>query len=431
MSAFDKVIGYEKVKKELRVYCDCLKNPERYHKIGASMPHGILFEGCPGTGKTLMANCFIEESGLSSFVIRKKKTNGDFLKELEETFKKAAESAPSIILMDDMDKFSNNDIDHRDAPEYVTIQSLIDEYKDKGVFFIATVNYSGDMPDSLTRAGRFDNTFAMDEPEKEDSEKILTHYMKQKNLEDDVDIEFFARVMNGFSCAEIEEAINKAGLYAAYEGKDKVGYNEFLRACFQVISCPQLAAEEDIDDYYDIAVHEIGHTIVSEVCRPGSVIFTALHLREDHMPYGLTKSDEKEALSIKDREAEILIDFGGKAATEVILHKPDVGCCRDILSVEKAIYLLIARDCTKSLDVTDYEDRYYCSEWARENVDRLICSEKKKYYEIAKQIILNNQRLFDSMLQELLDKRILTFRDIKRLVDHYNINSDALRNLCW
>ncbi len=62
MSAFDKVIGYDRVKAELAVYCDCLRSPGKYKKIGASMPHGILFEGCPGTGKTLMASCFMEES---------------------------------------------------------------------------------------------------------------------------------------------------------------------------------------------------------------------------------------------------------------------------------------------------------------------------------------------------------------------------------
>ena len=238
--------------------------------------------------------------------------------------------------------------------------------------------------------------------------------MKQKNLADDVDIELFARIMNGCSCAEIEEAINKAGLYAAYEGKEKVGYHEFLRGCFQVLNCPQLA-EGDMDDYYDIAVHEIGHTLVSEVCRPGSVIFTALNAMEDHKPYGMTKSDQKEALTKEDKEAEILIDLGGKAATEVILKKTDVGCSRDLFSARKTLYSLIAIDYVTGFDVTDYDEFPYCSEWVRENTDRVISRELKRYFENAKEIILDNREFFDSMLKLLLKDSILTFRGIRML----------------
>ena len=164
MSAFDKVIGYESIKKELIRFCDVLKNPERYRKLGVTIPSGILLEGEPGIGKTLMVNCFIEESGCRSFTIRKGKPNGDFVNEICETFRKAKEEASAIVFLDDMDKFANEDEDHRDAEEYVAVQSCIDECKGSGVFVLATVNTRYCLPDSLIRVGRFDRVIEMLRP---------------------------------------------------------------------------------------------------------------------------------------------------------------------------------------------------------------------------------------------------------------------------
>ena len=127
MSAFDKVIGYETIKSELLQICDMIKNREIFEKLGAKLPQGILLSGDPGLGKTLMAKCFIEESGLPSFVIRRNKGNDDFVGEITETFREAKESAPAIVFLDDMDKFANEDDHHRDAEEYVAVQAGIDE----------------------------------------------------------------------------------------------------------------------------------------------------------------------------------------------------------------------------------------------------------------------------------------------------------------
>ncbi|MBR3638905.1 MAG: AAA family ATPase [Lachnospiraceae bacterium] len=164
MSEFDRVIGYERIKKELKLYCDAIKNPEKYRKIGANPPKGILIEGSPGTGKTLISNCFIKESGLGSITVRKKVSNGDFLKELRDVFEKAAKDTPYIVFLDDMDKFANNDAEHKDADEYAAIQALMDEYTKKGVFVIATINDSTDLPPSLLRPGRFDLTINVNYP---------------------------------------------------------------------------------------------------------------------------------------------------------------------------------------------------------------------------------------------------------------------------
>ena len=130
MNEFDKVIGYETIKNELLQVCDMFHNRDIYEKLGAKHPRGILIYGDPGLGKTLMAKCFIAESGLKTFTVRRNKGTDDFVGEITDTFMKAKENAPAIVFLDDMDKFANEDERHCDAEEYVAVQSGIDEVKD-------------------------------------------------------------------------------------------------------------------------------------------------------------------------------------------------------------------------------------------------------------------------------------------------------------
>ena len=140
MSAFERVIGYETIKNELLQICDMIHNREIYGELGAKLPQGILLYGDPGLGKTLLAKSFIEESGLKAYIVRRNKGNDDFIGDITDTFRKAKENTPCVVFLDDMDKFANEDSDHRDAEEYVAVQSGIDEVKNCDVCFLATAN---------------------------------------------------------------------------------------------------------------------------------------------------------------------------------------------------------------------------------------------------------------------------------------------------
>ena len=227
---FEKVIGYDYIKKELYRICDIMLNEEVYKKLGVSVPNGIILDGDPGMGKTLMARCFINASGRKAFVCRKDKPNGDFVNQIKETFEKARQNAPSIILLDDMDKFANEDAHHRNAEEYVTVQACIDEAKGQNVFVFATTNDLDNLPDSLKRAGRFDNIIKIENPSIEDAQKIIEHYIKEKHFVAEVDSKTIIRLLNGSSCAELETVINEAGIYAGFERKNKI---EKLGKCVQ------------------------------------------------------------------------------------------------------------------------------------------------------------------------------------------------------
>ena len=151
MSKFDMIIGYTGIKRELQQIADTLKNCEAYEKL---MFHHL--EDCFFTESRELVNPWwqvllfiIEASERPVFVCRKDKPNGDFVKEIKAIFDKAVANKPSIVYLDDLDKFANSDEDHRDAEEYVTMQSCIDEVKEKGVFVLATVNNIRCLPRSL------------------------------------------------------------------------------------------------------------------------------------------------------------------------------------------------------------------------------------------------------------------------------------------
>ena len=115
MNHFENLIGYSAVKKELELIADILCNTENYKKLGVKAPAGLLLHGEPGLGKTLMANCLINASGRKMFCCRKDRPDGEFVDALRQTFAEAKESAPSIVFLDDMDKFANEDDRHRDV----------------------------------------------------------------------------------------------------------------------------------------------------------------------------------------------------------------------------------------------------------------------------------------------------------------------------
>ena len=151
MNYFEEIIGYENIKYELNRIIDYLNNKEKYDKIGARKPDNVILYGEPGLGKTKTAKLFINALNRSKYIINKNKTNGEFLEYLKKTINDASKNAPSVILFDDLDKYSNNDDVHTYTDEFILIQSLMDENSDKDIYYIATANDMLKLPKSLLR----------------------------------------------------------------------------------------------------------------------------------------------------------------------------------------------------------------------------------------------------------------------------------------
>ena len=425
MRELDRVIGYESIKNELYRIIDIIRNPEKYKKLGVSVPKGILLDGNPGIGKTLMAKSFIKETGLKAFVIRKDKPDGEFIDHIRETFDAAAAEAPSIVLLDDLDKFANEDYSHRDAEEYVTVQACIDDIKDLDVFVIATSNCYRKLPESLVRSGRFDKEFFMDPPMLEDAKKIIEYYLKDKKVGKDIDVEEIARFSEGYSCADLETVLNEAGMYAGYENRKCISQDDIKRAVIRKIYNACDADESNLESDRRLAVHEAGHTVISELFCPGQVAFVSIEARNRGLKGLVCRNIAKIRLDVfNNNEIEIMISLAGKAATELILNEIDMGANSDLVKANDRVAKLLD-------NVAAYDFNSWChgpetSHLVYDRLDTVKGAEMSRYYLKAKQLLSQNRAFLEELIEKLVEKKTLSYKDIAPIREkHIEGNSVA------
>lgn len=435
MSKFDAIIGYAAVKKELKQIADTLKNREAYQKLGVSAPRGLLLYGEPGVGKSLMAGAIIEESGRNAFVCRKDQPNGDFVKEIKATFEKAMENAPSIVLLDDMDKFANGDERHPDAEEYVTVQSCIDEAKGKEVFVLATVNNMRCLPRSLHRAGRFDRVVEIHTPRGRDALDIISHYLKNKKVVDGVDAKTIARIMDGHSCAELETVINEAGLYAGYERAECITMEHFLEALMRTVYNVPAAADELEEDFYasladsknivsQVVYHEAGHAVVSEILCPDSVTLVSAHNRGGRSRGFTDYYNDKHHTPLYWAQSRIISSLGGIAAIEQKYGIFDVGGERDLDQAFDHTRDLVVNTCISGLHL--HSNGYSDTEHLKYEQEKAVAAEVEKFHRKAKEIISLNAEFFEKVAACLAKKKLLSAVDIQKIKSECKIVPVAL-----
>ena len=335
MNNLNQIIGYESVKKELNVLIDRLNNKEKYMAMGVEkMPHTI-FIGPPGVGKTLICKCLMDSLNRKKYILRKTIADGEFVKKIKETFDDAKENAPAVLLLDDIDKFSNGDDDHPNTDEFATIQSCIDDIGDADVFVVATVNNPRVLPNSLLRSQRLGNRIYIDTPNLKDSAKIIEHYIKKiKMIDGDIDYKLLAQILEGESCAKLETVINQAATMAAYNNKTNVNMDDLICACLkEMYGVPDNDNTKSKEQMRRIAIHECGHCLISELLQPGSVSLVSINSSDQSNAAGgitvITKPDDYfyKKSYMEDRITMLL---AGKAATELILGEVDTGANDDI-----------------------------------------------------------------------------------------------------
>ena len=421
MSEFDKVIGYETIKNELLQVCDMIHNREIYENLGAKLPRGILLYGAPGLGKTLMAKCFIDESGLSAYTVRRNKGTDDFVGEITETFKQAKENAPAIVFLDDMDKFANEDEKHRDAEEYVAVQSGIDEVRGSDVFVLATANDIRKLPYSLTRSGRFDRKVEVCCPTARDASEIIKHYLKSKKVSSDVNLEDITMMISYSSCAELETILNEAAISAAFARHDSISMDDLTKAVLRMqYEAPDSYAKTSEEDLRKIALHEAGHLVVCEVLCPGSVGLASLRASGRDATGGFIRRCKE----LTRRPYHVLVSLAGKAAVE--LYYSDTcasGCQSDINRAFKEIRTAISESGTCGFGMIDVATHRFpdTSENMNSRNEAVVHAELERYMLKARDILLKNRMFLEKTTELLLKKETLLYSDIKELRESVSV----------
>ena len=424
MNAFEKVIGYDSVKREVERVCDIIKNGDKYKKLGVKIPSGMLLYGAPGVGKTLISNCLIEESGRKVFVCRKNLPKSEFIKFIKDTFEQAKNNTPSIVFLDDFDKFANEDEGHKNAEEFVTIQSCIDEIKDKDVFVIATANLLGSVPESLLRAGRFDITIEVEKPAGEDAENIIRHYLKTKTYVADIDFHELARILCGSSCAELENIINQAGIYAGFENKEKIDFDDIIRASIRSVYDAPETIRNICYNYIGeevVAYHEAGHAVVAEVLEPNTVTMISVGGHEGSIG-GFTSyyRDKTYWLSLEPMKNRVMCLLAGKCAIEVKYGKVDVGAVDDIERASEVVKRIITAYASLGFDKCDAR-LFRASDALQNYQERAITDELTRFYQQTKEILVQNREFLDKLASKLQEKKFLISKDIQKIKEELSL----------
>ncbi|MBO4868386.1 MAG: AAA family ATPase [Clostridia bacterium] len=370
-----------------------------------------------------MASALMEASGRKAIICRKDKPNGDFVKALKAAFKEAKETAPSIIFLDDMDKFANGDSRRRDQEEYVTVQSCIDNIKGKDVFVLATANDIDVLPSSLLRAGRFDRVIEVCNPRGDDAVNIMAHYIKQKKCVGEIDAAVVARLLDGCSCAELETAINEAGLLAGYERADVITMDHVIKACLHTVhDIPNdVLNRGHLDvDIYDaneqvtrVIWHEAGHAAVAEVLDPGSVTLVSAYSGNKSSGGFTSQYNNGNNGIIEYRMADVCISLAGKAALEQKFGITDIGVSRDLEQAFRTVTMLIGGCCSGGFNL--HLDRFENPDETEARVDPAAAVEIERLYRKTKEILAKNNDLLCGIAKALFEKSYLTAADIEKI----------------
>ena len=411
MGAFDKVIGYENIKLELRQIVDMLRNPDRYAALGAEIPKGVLLYGNPGMGKTMMATALMNEAGVKTITVRRTKKDGEIVDDIVDAFAFAKANAPAIILLDDMDKFANEDEDHPDAEEYVTVQTCIDELQAKNVLVVATVNKIGKLPRSLTRAGRFDRKIHMDSPTDDEAINILQHYLEDKPVAGNIDVQDIYKMVSTSSSAEIKMVLNEAAILAGYEKNEKIEMRHIIEAALRrrYGGPSEQTIKVDETEIKKIALHEAAHLVVAESLMPESVGFASIRPGSRGECGGFVQS---KSTKIR-RPHHIMISLAGKVATEMRFSGIAGGCSKDFRETVGAITEGLMYNATRGFSFQDY--RLPTSPSYDLRMESAVNTELERYTIEVRDILLKNTRLLDRVTEELMQKQYLLFSDIQRI----------------
>ena len=425
MSAFDKVIGYDSIKNELLQICDMIHNKEIYENMGAKLPQGILLYGDPGLGKTMMAKAFIEESGIPAYTVRRNKNSDGFIDEITGAFASAKGNAPAIVFLDDMDKFANEDNNHRDAEEYVAVQAAIDDAKGLDVFVLATVNDIDKLPRSLLRSGRFDSKIEFHNPVGPDAVKIITHYLNGKKISADVDMEDVSKMLGNSSCADLETVLNAAAISAACARKDCVGMDDLVEATLRMqYDAPDYSIRKSDEEIRKIAIHEAGHLVMSEVLDPGGVGLVSVRSTGRDSSGGFVSRCNE----ITTRRHDILISLASKAAVELYYAETCAsGCQSDINRAVKRIRDGLINNATLGLGLVDVETRFSpsTSENLNARAEAVTHAELERYMLKARDILMKNREFLEKARDALIEKETLLYSDIRRIRESVKITEAA------
>ncbi|HJV50350.1 MAG TPA: ATP-dependent zinc metalloprotease FtsH [Noviherbaspirillum sp.] len=437
-TSFDDVAGVDEAKEELCEVVNFLKDPQRYGRLGARIPKGVLLVGPPGTGKTMLARAVAGEAGVPFFSI----SGSEFVEmfvgvgaaRVRDLFEQARQKAPAIIFIDELDALgrarNSYGVGGHDEKEQ-TLNQLLAELDgfdpSSGLVLLAATNRPEILDPALLRAGRFDRQILVDRPDKSGRLAILNVHIRKIKTGPDVEREKIAALTPGFSGADIANLVNEAALLATRRGRDAVTMDDFNGAIERIVA--GLEKKNRLLNPQErriVAHHEMGHALVA-MALPGTDPVHKVSIIPrgvGALGYTLQRPTEDRFLMTREElERKMAVLLGGRAAEQIVFGHLSTGAADDLVKVTDIARSMVTRyGMDKKLGNLAYEEerhaflgmeeverrtRNYSEQTAREIVE--------KAYANALDILSKRRRLLEQAAARLMEKETLGEEELASL----------------
>lgn len=448
---FSDVAGCDEEKQEMAEIIDYLKYPKKFEKMGARIPKGILLSGHPGTGKTLLAKAVAGEANVPFYSI----SGSDFVEmfvgvgasRVRDMFKKAQQTAPCIIFIDEIDAVGRQrgagfggGHDEREQTLNQLLVEMDGMEENTGVVVIAATNRPDVLDPALLRAGRFDRQITVALPDRKGREAILHVHARNKKFVKDLDLGALAKRTPGFSGADLENVLNEAAILAVRENKDEIGMKQIDEAIDRVMMGPaKVSRTYDDKTKQLVAYHESGHAIIGLFLENAQVVQKVTIIpRGQAGGYNLMTPKEEKMMHTKNDLLDTITSYmGGRTAEELFFDDITTGASNDIQNATN-----IAKDMVTLYGMSDLgpikynagnENVFLGRDYNQPNnvsgevayeIDQEVRKIINTCHTKARQIIEAHKTELETIAHALMEYETLTAEQIQRVVKGEDISAD-------
>ena len=423
MNRFKQIAGYEKEKQYLMGLREMLLNLDEYRKAGVRIPCGILLYGEPGVGKSMLARAIADKPIACVEVCSADCTREDAADRIMSAFETARSSAPSVLLIDEIDKIAESSMnfymDDNERIMKILLQELDGQKDNSGVLVVATCNQYRGLNPALLRSGRFDRMLLIDTPSLDDRKAIIRYYMSKIKLKKRVDVSYFAKITAGFTGAQLECFINEAGILAMKNGGTEMT-QEHLRTAMNNVVFRSMEGDPGSDRRRRVvAVHEAGHALVAYALSPDRLSGASVLPHGDTLGHVCLNGRENDEVgSVQESEDRVTVGLAGAAAEKMVFRTHSASSADDYVAAASVVQNLITINAAYGLELLcpsargPFREAGQLSERLREKIDSKRVEVLERLNARAETILSENRDTFSALADALFERYSLSGEEI-------------------